>query len=416
MVGNKFLDESWIVMNKNHRCMAKRFRNMSIRRRLILSNIAMILVPVMLFGVTAFSLSHLFLGDFTNMDGEGYQNPWVQHQHNHAVQSTEWPISPEFARVFFPLLFLSFILILILTNGFLSYFVAKSIIIPVKELMQASKSISEGNLDFHIQSGGHDELGQLSKSFEKMRQKLKESTELQIQYEENRKELIASISHDLKTPITAIKGYIEGIQDGVANTPEKMERYIKTINTKANDLDQLIDELFLYSKLDLRRVPFYFEKVDVKVYLLDIVEELQFDVNKDDTLIMTVIEDAKNYEATLDCEKVKRVIMNLVNNSLKYTDKDDKQIQISLKAIDDAVLIEVGDNGSGIPNDALPFIFDRFYRGDPSRNTKTGGSGLGLAIAKRIVEEHGGRIWAESVLGHGTSVFFTLKKSLNGSV
>lgn len=380
---------------------------MSIRKRLILSNIAMILVPIILFGVTAFILTNLLLGDLQNPIMEQKQHFW---QHN--IHNGSGAVQAEFARTLFPLLFLSLIFILIITNGLLSYFVSKSIITPVNELMIAAKLISEGDLSFRISSKRNDELGQLSMAFEKMRQKLKESTDVQLQYEENRKELIANISHDLKTPITAIKGYVEGIRDGVANTPEKMEKYIQTINTKANDLDQLIDELFLYSKLDLRRVPFHFEQVDVKAYLLDLIEEIQFDLDKDRISFQLDFEEKQDYGATIDREKLKRVIMNIINNSLKYMDKDVKKLKLLLKCTKDSILVEIKDNGAGISADALPFIFDRFYRADPSRNNETGGSGLGLAIVKRIIEEHGGQIWAESELGKGTSIYFTLKKSM----
>ncbi|WP_202079825.1 sensor histidine kinase [Caldalkalibacillus salinus] len=321
------------------------------------------------------------------------------------------------ARQFFPLLFGSLILILIMTNGLLTYFVSKSILQPVNDLMRAAQEMSNGNLDFHIKPKKKDELGQLAQAFEHMRQKLKASTALQIQYEENRKELISNISHDLKTPITSIKGHVEGILDGVANTPDKMKRYLQNIHTKSTDMDRLIDELALYSKLDLKRLPFHFEEVNLKAFLTDVLEELTVDFEDEGVALSFHAEKAPSntsYDVIMDREQIKRVVVNVIHNSLKYMEKDEKKIRVRLKEHEDQVIVNIQDNGPGIPEEALPYVFDRFYRVDTSRNTKTGGSGLGLAIAKRILEEHRGDMWVESIVGEGTSVFFMLKKTGNG--
>ncbi|MED1203587.1 sensor histidine kinase [Heyndrickxia acidicola] len=316
----------------------------------------------------------------------------------------------SFVRSFFPWLFISLIVILVLTNGLLTYFVSRSIIRPIKELQKAAAQIKEGNLNNKIAVKSKDELGQLAQGFEEMRFRLKESIELQVAYEDNRKELIANISHDLKTPITTIKGYIEGIRDGVANNPDKMERYLHTIYTKAVDLDHMIDELFLYSKLDLNRVPFHFEPIEFDEYLEDYVEELRFDLEVKEVEITLQIEDNGNYQIMADREQIKRVITNIVDNSLKYMDKEKKRITMLLSTAGSNLLFEMKDNGPGIKEENLPLVFDRFYRADLARGTEKGGSGLGLAIAKRIIEGHKGSIWAESIKGEGTSIFFALKK------
>jgi signal transduction histidine kinase len=232
---------------------------------------------------------------------------------------------------------------------------------------------------------------------------------MQLQYEENRKELISNISHDLKTPITAIKGYVEGIKDGIADTPEKMDRYINTIYSKSCDMDNLINELFLFSKLDLKKVNFDFRSIDITAYLKDCIEELKFDLEKR-KINLNYNHIKKNIDVIADAQKLKRVIMNIIENSIKYMNKDNGKIDIILSEEEAFTVIEVRDNGKGISNKALPFIFDRFYRGDSYRNTSNGGSGLGLAIAKQIIEEHGGQIWVQSEVNEGTSIFFTLKK------
>ncbi|MBP1992393.1 sensor histidine kinase [Paenibacillus eucommiae] len=305
-------------------------------------------------------------------------------------------------------LFIALLLILILTNGALTYFVSRSIIRPLKALKQAAEEIKEGNLDFEVKPQSKDEIGELSTAFEEMRSKLKHSIGLQLQYDENRKELISNISHDLKTPVTAIKGYVEGIMDGVADSPDKLERYVKTIYNKANDMDRLIDELFLFSKLDLGKIPFHFERVDLGQYLEDCVQELYFDMEKKGVKLEPENAPSAPLYVKADREKLKRVLLNIFENAVKYMDKDEGNIRLKVQEIEGNAIVSIEDNGQGISAEALPHIFDRFYRADPSRNTATGGSGLGLAIAKQIVEEHGGMIWAASEIEQGTKIFIML--------
>jgi histidine kinase len=293
--------------------------------------------------------------------------------------------------------------------GMLNYLVSRSIIKPISKLKNGAEKIKVGDLNFEIETKSNDEIGVLNKAFEEMRIKLKESINLQIQYEENRKELLSNISHDLKTPITSIIGYVEGIKDGVANTPEKMEKYLSTVYSKAKDMDSLIDELFLFSKLDLKKEPFHFETFELNKYIGSYIEEIYLDLLQQGIKI-DLSQSNESIDVTADREKLKRVLSNLVSNSVKYMNKEEKKISFSLNEQLNEVIVEVTDNGQGIDPAALPFIFDRFYRAEQSRNSQTGGSGLGLAIAKQIVEEHGGEIWATSEIGKGTSIFFSLKK------
>ena len=317
----------------------------------------------------------------------------------------------KFAGKYLSILVISLLVILLVTNGLLTYFVSRSIVRPLKALKRAAEQIKDGNLDYVVKSSSKDEIGELFVAFEQMRGKLKHSVALQLQYEENRKELISNISHDLKTPVTSIKGYVEGILDGVADTPDKLDKYIKTIYAKATDMDRLIDELFLFSKLDLHNVPFHFEKVDLIRFLEDCTEELQFDLNeKGISLTLDIPKDAA-YQVAVDREKLKRVVLNVLENAVKYMEQPQGLITIRLTEQEEWVLVQIQDNGQGIAAEALPYIFERFYRADPSRNSNTGGSGLGLAIVKQIIEGHSGEIRATSEMGVGTSIFFTIKKA-----
>jgi histidine kinase len=299
------------------------------------------------------------------------------------------------------------------TNGLLTLIVSRSILKPLHLLKEAAQRISSGDLNFKIIPSSRDELGELAVAFEQMRRRLQESLNTQLEYEKNRKELISGITHDLKTPITAIKGYIEGIIDGVANSPQKVDKYIRTIRTKANHLDRMIDDLFLFSKLDLGKLPFNFETVNLKQFLIDILEELNFDLSQKGIRLISSINCKGPVLAKADRDKLRRVLVNIIENSVKYMDdsKPTKEIAVNLEQKDDrTVSIMIKDNGLGINKENLPFIFERFYRTDQDRNSETGGSGLGLAIVKLIIEEHQGIIWAESKLGQGTTIGFCLKR------
>ncbi|MBP1949073.1 HAMP domain-containing sensor histidine kinase [Virgibacillus litoralis] len=315
----------------------------------------------------------------------------------------------QFAKTFFPLLFISLILLLILTNVLLSYFMSKSILNPVRQLSNAAANIRNGNLDFSVKPLSKDELGELVKSFDDMRLQLKESMELRDKYENNRKELIANISHDLKTPITSIMGYVEGIQDGVANTTEKRGRYLETIHAKAEYMDMLIKELSLYSKLDVKSLPFHFEEVNIKAFIKDYLEEMKPEL-LDNNVHLTFNENATSQTTvSLDRDKLIRVMNNIIYNSIKYIDKSECIIQISLKDLGNMVEVCINDNGPGVSEGDLANIFNRFYQTDPSRNK--GGSGLGLAIASQIIKAHGGSISATSPQNGGLTICFTLNET-----
>jgi len=243
-----------------------------------------------------------------------------------------------------------------------------------------------------------------------MRLRLKESTEDKMQHEKKNKELISNISHDLKTPITAIKGYVEGIIDGVADTPEKIHKYAKTIYNKANDMDRLINELTLYAGIDANRIPYNFHRLNVADYFQDCLEEVGLDLESKNIRLNYTNVVSPDTMVIADPEQMKRVINNIVGNSIKYIDKAHGEIDIRILDEIDSVRIEIEDNGKGIAPRDLPKIFERFYRTDASRNSTKGGSGIGLSIVKKIIEDHGGYIWATSKEGEGTCMHIVLRK------
>ena len=270
--------------------------------------------------------------------------------------------------------------------------------------------IAAGDMDYKITNCYSGEVGEVFHNYEDMRRKLKESMEKTIDNEKKNRELVSNISHDLKTPITSIKGYVEGIMDGVADTPEKMDRYIKTIYNKANDMDRLINELTVYSHIDANRIPYNFHQINVAEYFNDCVEEVGLDLeSKNIKLDFTNLVPSQT-EVIADPEQMRRVINNIIGNSVKYLDKEEGIIEIRILDEIDSIRIEIEDNGKGINQKDLPNIFERFYRTDASRNSKQGGSGIGLSIVKKIIEDHGGYIWATSKEGEGTCIHFVLRK------
>ena len=325
------------------------------------------------------------------------------------IVTSSTALVPHIRTVVIELLLIA-VIVLALTSMFLLVWIYNSIKVPLTQLKEATNKIKNGNLDFTVEGCDVEEINDLCEDFEDMRRRLKATTEEKMNFDRESKALISNISHDLKTPITAVKGYVEGIMDGVADTPEKMDRYIRTIYTKANDMDRLINELTFYCKIDTNRIPYTFNKINVKDYFDDCFEDIglelsqqQIDLkyeNKVDDTVMVIA----------DAEQIKRVVNNIVGNSVKYMDKPEKSIQIRVLDVGDFVQVEIEDNGRGISAKDLPYIFDRFYRTDTSRNSSKGGSGIGLSIVHKIMEDHGGKVWATSREGLGTTMYFVLRK------
>ncbi|MFD1134832.1 sensor histidine kinase [Paenibacillus urinalis] len=354
---------------------------MTIKKRLILANMAMILIPIL-----AFLLIDFLAGIF-----------WFQQSRG--------GVDPESKNDFLQLRLILMLVVLVLTNGWLTYSVSRSIIKPVQELMQAAEQISSGALDQPIYVRRKDELGQLAASFERMRLKLKASAEIKEQYEHHRRELIANISHDLRTPMTAIKGYCEGIRDGVCDSKEKLERYTTTILNKIKELDHLIEQLFTFSKLEFNGAPLDLREINIEAYMKDYTEELQYDMEQMGIRLTYYSDLQSPVIVHADPKQLKRAVENIVQNSIKYMNNPDGQIALSLHPSDEkGVIIRIEDDGPGIPAEHVPHIFEHFYRAEPSRSQQTGGSGLGLAIVKRIMEQHNGIVSMTSEVGKGTRI------------
>lgn len=336
-------------------------------------------------------------------------------------------------------LILSLVLVIIATAFLLIFWIYNSIVKPLNILRIATMQIGAGNLDEPVHVNSTDEIGELCRDFEEMRIRLKEMIEERILYEEDTREMISSMAHDLQTPLTSIKGYTEGILDGVANTTEKQEKYLRTIYSKASDMSYLVDELSVFAKVEQNSLPYHFIPINLHSYFSDCIEEFSLDLETTHITMQYENTTDPDTQVYADPEQIKRVIQNIIGNARKYLDKPQGHIQIHIdnvpvpepvpplyrqinkdgsdlkpaeppKLPEQFVQIEIRDNGPGIEAKDLPYIFHRFFRADASRNSSKRGSGLGLAIVAKIIEDHGGQVWANSIFGEGTSIFFTLKK------
>lgn len=294
-------------------------------------------------------------------------------------------------------------------NFFVSRRFSRGIIAPVSRLNDEARKISDGELNSGIAEEGWGEVKELGRTLELMRIKLKESLYMQHKYDENRKFLVSSISHDLKTPVASIIGYIEGIIDGVAKTEEKRAEYLETARSKAILVNAMIDDLLLYSRLDLNQLPYHFERTELGPYFEDCIADYMVEFERARIGLSLVHEWREPLIVRIDRERLQRVVQNILENAMKYAGQADGHVAIVLRDTQTSAIIEIRDNGAGIPEEHLPHIFDRFYRSDHSRKSAEG-SGLGLAIAKQIVEDHDGKIWARSKVGEGTRIMISLQK------
>lgn len=378
---------------------------MKLKQRIILGFLMIILVPMLLLAATLYGFSE------------------AQHRStskNEAVQEADYDITigetgvdGSGLRIMTKDLFFTALVILIFTSVSVGLWIYRSVATPLVKLRKATQNIKDGNLDFVLDVEGADEFAEFCRDFEEMRRRLKESAEEKLVLDKENKELISNISHDLKTPITAVKGYVEGIMDGVADTPEKMDRYVRTIYNKTVEMDHLINELTFYSKIDTNRIPYTFSKLNVEDYFSDCAEEVGLELETRGIQLCYANYVDSDVQVIADGEQIRRVIHNIISNAIKYMDKGKGMkgiIQIRVKDVGDFVQVEIEDNGKGIAAKDLPYIFDRFYRTDVSRNSAKGGSGIGLSIVRKILEDHGGKVWATSREDIGTIMYFVLRK------
>ncbi|HEX3021633.1 MAG TPA: HAMP domain-containing sensor histidine kinase [Lachnospiraceae bacterium] len=294
----------------------------------------------------------------------------------------------------------------------------RKVLKPIQEISQSSQAMIEGNYDIQVieTTDGrmlHSEVDQLIYAFELMRDELKEKREREAQLKHSQKELVSCISHDLRTPISTIKAYSEGLRDGLARDPEKLKNYAEVIVNKAEVLNQMITDLLDHSNAELNELKIIKRECYILDYFTSTMEELRI-YTKQRGINFSYDTQIENMIVQMDERRVTQVFYNLVENAMKYMGHDEGKIHITSKYIrkDGKISFTVKDNGDGISMEDIPYVFDRFYRGEKSRNMSAPGCGLGLSICKYIVEEHQGEITCKSRTGEGTEFIFTIAVKL----
>ena len=361
---------------------------MSIKQKIILSCIVMLVVPaVLILILTALLLAVFFLlhptVELSLYEGLEISNPAV------LKLIIIWAIMA--------------VLVVITTCICVTSYLTQSILHPLKEMNQALEHLKRGELDYEFTGSEDLELRELCTSLEALRLRLQESISGELAREQDQKMLLANISHDIKTPITSIQGYVEGILDGVANTPDMQQRYLCTIRSKAKAIQDMVENLSLYSKLELKRVLYHMERTDIFAFLTQVTDEFVLDLQNNHMALECHIASTPA-PVKMDREKLRRVFSNLITNAIKYKKEDTGSLSITGEATEHGALITFSDSGKGIDSKDLARVFEGFYRGDPSRNNRIEGNGLGLSISRQIVQDHGGKIWIRSELNKGTDV------------
>ena len=384
---------------------------MKFRTRLLVTFLIILFLPPLLTGVAFLVIGILLIR--SPMGAVDFRSDFKYD--TFSQMTNEVFLDSLVARTLFSYLFCAIILILFIVGIMLTQWISRTVFDPISRLNRAMQSIADGNFEYILSNDNSGEIGELYQNYEDMRLRLKESIEEKMDTENQNRELVSNISHDLKTPITAIKGYVEGIIDGVADTPEKMDRYIRTIYNKTNDMDRLINELTFYTGIDTNRIPYNFCKINIADYFGDCIEEVGLELEAKNIRLNYSNLVSPDAIIIADPEQLKRVVNNIVGNSVKYIDRSKEECEIDIRILDelDSVRIEIEDNGRGIAAKDLGQIFERFFRSDASRNSARGGSGIGLSIVKKIVEDHGGYIWATSREDEGTCMHIVFRKFIN---
>ncbi|OJX40478.1 MAG: hypothetical protein BGO78_05650 [Chloroflexi bacterium 44-23] len=288
----------------------------------------------------------------------------------------------------------------------LAFFLSSALTDRIRSLEQAARSISAGELQTRVEVQGRDEISLLGNTFNQMSAQLQNAANQKQELEQLRSDLIAWVSHDLQTPLTSVRAIVEALADGVADDPQVQQRYLRTAQRDIQSLSILIDDLFQMAQLDAGGIPLDREWGSITDLISDTLESFR-QLASQHQINLQGQADSECDPVNMDIQRVGRVLNNLVSNAIRHTPPGGS-VTVNAARQEENVVVCVEDSGEGITIEDLPYVFDRFYRGEKSRSRNTGGAGLGLAIARGIVEAHGGRIWAESQAHKGTRITFSL--------
>lgn len=283
---------------------------------------------------------------------------------------------------------------MIFAISFVGFQIGRNVVRPLESMSRAALQIAEGDLDFQLSSSAVKEISQVRSAFHVMVDGLRESFAKQSKLEEERRFFIGAIAHDLRTPLFSLRGYLDGLEQGVAASPEKISKYVAVCKQKAAHLDRLVSDLFAFTRLEYMEQTLRQEHFDLSNLVKRCSESMRSSAKSREIRIRVDIL-ADHLCITGDEHLLERALTNLLDNALRYTPRGGEvRVQLS----DDArrIVIRIQDTGIGFSAYDLEHIFDPMYRGDVSRNVATGGAGLGLTIARRVFQAHGGDLTASN--------------------
>ena len=374
---------------------------MTVRKRLRRSNIYMFLIPLLtaalLLILGAGIAIYILETNYLPKIGLSLQEMHIAvEQYEDLFQSFE-----VFVWVYVGAVGMALLLTIIFTNLHLTRELFSHISGPLDTLVSGVDRIRSGDLDSPINYTEPDEFKAACDAVDLMAAKLKASLEAEQYRQQSRKELIAGMSHDLKSPLTSIRAYTEALLEGVAETPEAQKKYLETIRKKECEMENMVSRLFEFSKLELSEYPTNPEILDIKTELEKIVSDIAPAADMDMT-------ELRSSAVTADREQLWRIVENIIGNSIRYSGRERVKIWVSSHEQDGEVRLEFADDGVGAPEETLPKLFDLFYRTDPARAETGSGSGLGLAIVKKSAEQMGGRAFAEKSVHGGLCIVIIL--------
>jgi signal transduction histidine kinase len=289
-----------------------------------------------------------------------------------------------------------------------AYFLSRSITLPIRQMKETAEQIAKGDFTRRVRIRSRDELGDLADSLNTMADELQRKMEDLRQMDRVRTDFVANVSHELKTPLTLIKGYTETLQGEAMGDKVKAAKFVSIIKEHSDRLGNIVDDLLSLSELESSKGSIDCTQFELKELIDDI--SLGFGhALASKKLELTVNSQGDDFSINADRDKIEQVLVNLIDNAIKYTPRSGR-IELSIVEHDREIRIAVRDNGIGIAKEHLDRIFERFYRADKARSRELGGTGLGLSIAKHIVLAHKGKIAVESELGKGTIVLVILPK------
>jgi signal transduction histidine kinase len=283
--------------------------------------------------------------------------------------------------------------------------VADRMTMAVEHLSAGAREVAQGNFSTRVEVASNDELADLAQSFNEMVAHVNHAAEMRDRSEASRRELVAAVSHDLRTPLTAIRAMLEALSDGVVDDPATVRRYHETMRAQVEHLSRLIDDLFELSQLDAGGLRLDLRSVELGSIVADAVESFAMSAGTRDTGLRLDL--ARPVLVSAEPVKIARVVNNLIENAIRFAPAG-SAVEVSVSQVGEYARVSVRDRGEGIDSADLPYLFDRFYRGEKSRSREYGGAGLGLAIARGIVEAHGGAVDARNDVGGGAVVSFSL--------